>query len=57
MHLTLFMTHLIDATVVALISAVVLALLPNRRPWVAFLVVFGAVLLFDLVVRRLLHQA
>lgn len=49
--------RLLDEAIVALLSAVALGLIPNKRPWVAFLVVFAAGALFDFLLRRYLHQA
>jgi hypothetical protein len=48
--------RLLDEAVVALLSMVAISLLPNRRPYLVFLVVFAAQVLFDFILRRLLQQ-
>jgi hypothetical protein len=47
---------LLDDAVVALLSMIALWLIPNKRPWVVFLVVLAAGVLFDLVLQRYLQK-
>jgi len=49
--------NLLDEAIVALLSAIALSLIPNKRPWVAFLIVFAAGALFEFVLRPYLHKA
>ena len=52
----MLMHRLLDEAIVALLSAVALWLIPNKRPWVVFLVVFAAGALFDFLLRGYLHR-
>jgi hypothetical protein len=48
--------RLLDEAVVALLSMAALWLIPNRKPFVAFIVVFAAGALFDFFLRGYFHR-